>query len=74
MASADFDLNGYADLFVSRYKVGLTTLYLNQGDGTFSATAMAPSQTYVDSWYMAVAAAVVCVIGIVMSIKQKAAS
>jgi hypothetical protein len=55
IASADFDGNGYADLFVSRYKVGFSTLYLNQGDGTFRAITTAPSQTTMDAWYTAVA-------------------
>jgi len=55
-AWGDFDGDGYPDVFVARYKLGLSTFYHNNRDGTFSATATAPSQTTTDAWSMGAAA------------------
>jgi ASPIC and UnbV/FG-GAP-like repeat len=52
----DFDGNGYPDVFVPRYKVGLSSFYRNNRDGTFSTTTTLPSQTTADVWYAAATA------------------
>jgi formylglycine-generating enzyme required for sulfatase activity len=38
----DFDNDGYADLFVDFYLLGIDTIYRNNGDGTFSALGDPP--------------------------------
>jgi enediyne biosynthesis protein E4 len=55
-AWGDFEGDGYPDVFVMRYKLGLSTFYHNNRDGTFSATAPLPSQTTPDVWTDAVVA------------------
>ena len=55
-AWGDFDGDGYADVFAWRYRVGLSTFYHNNRDGTFSATAAVPSQQTPDVWYGGVSA------------------
>ncbi len=53
----DFDRDGYPDVFVSRYRVGLSTFYHNNRDGTFSPTTTLPSQTTPDVWWSPAGAA-----------------
>lgn len=53
----DFDGDGYPDVFVSRYRAGLSTLYQNNRDGTFSPTTTLPSQTTPDVWWAPAVAA-----------------
>ncbi|MHC1769910.1 MAG: FG-GAP-like repeat-containing protein [Verrucomicrobiia bacterium] len=55
--SGDFDADGYPDLFVSRYRIGLSTLYHNNRDGTFIASTSLPSQTTADVWWAPAVAA-----------------
>ena len=46
----DYDGDGYEDIFVPRWKWGLTTLYHNDQNGTFSRSSAAPSQQSADDW------------------------
>jgi hypothetical protein len=48
--AGDYDGDGYEDIFVPRYKRGLTTLYHNNQNGTFTATSVPPSQSSSDDW------------------------
>lgn len=49
--SGDFNEDGYPDVFVSRLKTGLSTLYQNNRDGSFVASTNLPSQTTADAWW-----------------------
>jgi hypothetical protein len=46
----DYDGDGYDDLFVARWDKGLTTLYHNNGNNTFTPTPGLPSQTVTNNW------------------------
>ena len=46
----DFDGDGFPDVFVMRWNSGLSTLYHNNQDGTFSIATGLPSQSSPDTW------------------------
>jgi len=48
--AGDYNGDGYEDIFVTRWNRGLTGLYKNNEDGTFTRIATPPSQSSVDSW------------------------
>jgi hypothetical protein len=45
-----YDGDGYPDLFVARNGAGLSTLYHNNGDGTFTTITNAPFAQQPDAW------------------------
>jgi hypothetical protein len=51
MAVADFDSDGYVDLFVTNASPS-NTIYLNRGDGTFRAVSQSNTPTQVNNTYL----------------------